>query len=99
MLHAGTLVAQGQAVAAVVATGERTEIGRIGSLVREVVTLATPLTRRLDQFARQITILILVIGAATFAYGYMVAGLAPLEVFLAVVGLAVAAIPEGFPRW
>lgn len=97
MLHAGTLVAQGQAVAAVVATGERTEIGRIGSLVREVVTLATPLTRRLDQFARQITILILVIGAATFAYGYLVAGLAPLEVFLAVVGLAVAAIPEGLP--
>ena len=97
MLHAGTIVAQGQALAAVVATGEHTEIGRIGSLVREVATLATPLTRRLDQFARQITVLILSIGAATFAYGLLVAGMPALEIFLAVVGLAVAAIPEGLP--
>lgn len=97
MLHAGTIVAQGQALAAVVATGEHTEIGRIGSLVREVATLATPLTRRLDQFARQITVLILTIGAATFAYGLLVAGMPALEIFLAVVGLAVAAIPEGLP--
>lgn len=97
MLHAGTMVAQGQATAVVVATGEGTEIGRIGTLVREVVTLATPLTRRLDHFARQITVLILAIGALTFAFGYFVRGLPMLEVFLAVVGLAVAAIPEGLP--
>lgn len=97
MLYAGTLVSQGQALAVVVATGERTEIGRIGALVREVTSLATPLTRRLDQFARQITALIVALGALTFAYGFLAAGMPVLDIFLAVVGLAVAAIPEGLP--
>jgi len=97
MAYSGTLVAFGQGVGVVVATGARTEIGRIGRLVGEMHTLATPLTRRLDEFARQITGFILVVGALTFAYGHWVAQLPMMDVFLAVVGLAVAAIPEGLP--
>lgn len=97
MAYSGTLVAVGQGQGIVVATGPDTEIGRIGTLVSEVQTLATPLTRRLDQFARQITFIILLIGALTFLYGRYAAGMPTLEIFLAVVGLAVAAIPEGLP--
>ncbi|WP_018410685.1 HAD-IC family P-type ATPase [Methyloversatilis thermotolerans] len=97
MCHAGTLVASGQAHGLVVATGTHTEIGRIGELVGEVDVLATPLTRRLDQFARQITAVILVVALLTMAYGYFVARMPLMELFLAVVGLAVAAIPEGMP--
>jgi magnesium-transporting ATPase (P-type) len=55
MAYAGTVVGVGQASGVVVATGARTEIGRIGHLVAGVGQLSTPLTRRLDQFARQIT--------------------------------------------
>ena len=90
----GTIVAGGQAQGVVVATGTGTEIGRIGTLVSDVQTLATPLTRRLDQFARQVTVFILLVAALTLAYGHFVAQLPALELFLAVVGLAVAAIPE-----
>jgi len=97
MAYAGTLVSFGQAQGLVVTTGQSTEIGRIGTLVGEVQTLATPLTRRLDQFARQITFFILAVGLVTFLYGRWVMGMPTLEVFLAVVGLAVAAIPEGLP--
>jgi len=97
MAHSGTLVASGQALAVVVATGADTEIGRIGILVGEVHTLATPLTRRLDQFARQITLAILGVALVTVAYGHFVARMPLLDLFLAVVGLAVAAIPEGMP--
>ncbi len=97
MAYSGTTVGFGQARGVVVATGAATEIGRIGALVGEVATLATPLTRRLDQFARQITLFILAVGALTFAYGYLVRHMPTLEIFLAVVGLAVAAIPEGLP--
>jgi magnesium-transporting ATPase (P-type) len=93
----GTLVAYGQGQGVVVATGAQTELGRIGTLVGEVQTLATPLTRRLDQFARQITAFILGVSALTMLYGYFVAKMPLLELFLAVVGLAVAAIPEGMP--
>lgn len=97
MAYAGTVVAVGQGAGVVVATGGHTEIGRIGRLVSEVQSLATPLTRRLDQFSRQITVFILVVSAATFLWGSRVGGLPPLDIFLAVVGLAVAAIPEGLP--
>jgi magnesium-transporting ATPase (P-type) len=97
MAYAGTVVGVGQATGVVVATGARTEIGRIGHLVAGVGQLSTPLTRRLDQFARQITLVILGVGALTFVYGYFVVQMPALDIFLAVVGLAVAAIPEGLP--
>ena len=97
MAYSGTVVSFGQAHGLVVGTGQATEIGRIGTLVGEVQTLATPLTRRLDQFARQITAFILAVGLITFLYGYFVREMPLLEIFLAVVGLAVAAIPEGLP--
>jgi magnesium-transporting ATPase (P-type) len=97
LAYSGTLVVYGQGRGVVVATGSDTEVGRIGALVSETSSLTTPLTRRLDQFARQITGLILLVGAVTFAYAHLVGGVDILEAFLAVVGLAVAAIPEGLP--
>ena len=97
MCHSGTLVSSGQGRGVVVFTGAQTEIGRIGGMVGEVATLVTPLTRRLDQFARQITAFILAVAALTMVYGHFVVHMPPLELLLAVVGLAVAAIPEGMP--
>ena len=97
MAYSGTVASFGQAQGVVVGTGQATEIGRIGALVGEVQTLATPLTRRLDQFARQITLFILAVGLIAFLHGYFVREMPVLDIFLAVVGLAVAAIPEGLP--
>ncbi|HUX81334.1 MAG TPA: HAD-IC family P-type ATPase [Halothiobacillus sp.] len=97
MAYAGTVVTFGQGQGVVVATGKVTEMGRIGTLMGTVPTLVTPLTRRLDQMARQMTALILVIGLITFLYGHFVRSMPMLDIFLAVVGLAVAAIPEGLP--
>lgn len=97
MAFSGSSVVSGQALGMVVETGGQTQIGRIGALVRDVRELGTPLTRRLDEFARQITAFILLVGALTFGVGHWVYGMPMLDVFLAVVGLAVAAIPEGLP--
>jgi magnesium-transporting ATPase (P-type) len=97
MAYSGTTVGAGQGLGVVVATGAATEIGRIGALVAGVSGLATPLTRRLDQFGRQITVFILVVSLVTFLFGRYIGGLPALDIFLAVVGLAVAAIPEGLP--
>ncbi|MCG3171109.1 MAG: putative cation-transporting ATPase F [Pseudomonadales bacterium] len=97
MAWSGTVVAFGQARGVVVATGTDTEIGRIGRLVAETEQLATPLTRRLDQFARQITLFVVAVAAVSFLYGHYVQAMPALDAFLAVVGLAVAAIPEGLP--
>ncbi len=97
MCFSGTLVSAGQAQGVVVCTGQSTEIGRIGTLVGDIQGLVTPLMRRLDQFARQITWFILGLALLTMGYGHFVARMDALELFLAVVGLAVAAIPEGMP--
>jgi magnesium-transporting ATPase (P-type) len=97
MAYSGTVVTYGQGRGVVVATGSNAEIGRIGTLVAGVESLTTPLTRRLDQFARQITVIILGLSLLTFLYGHYVADMSALDIFLAVVGLAVAAIPEGLP--
>lgn len=97
MAYSGTLISAGHAQGVVIATGKQTEIGKIGTLVSAVEILATPLTRRLDTFAKQMTVFILLIGMITFAYGYWVMGMPVLELFLAIVGLSVAAIPEGLP--
>jgi magnesium-transporting ATPase (P-type) len=97
LAHSGTLVVYGQGRGVVVATGTRTEVGRIGTLVGEAPSLSTPLTKRLDQFARQVTMFILLVGVAAFLYARVRGGMDLLEAFSVVTGLAVAAIPEGLP--
>jgi calcium-translocating P-type ATPase len=72
-------------------------LGRIGALLAEVQTLTTPLVRQLTGFARWLTLAILVIAAATMAFGVLVHGFTWTDMFIAAVGLAVAAIPEGLP--
>ena len=96
MAFSGTLVVRGQAEGVVVATGEATEVGRIGRLLREVRPLATPLVAQMERFARTLTVVVLALAAATFAVGGL-RGFPWAEMFLASVGLAVAAIPEGLP--
>jgi calcium-translocating P-type ATPase len=97
MLWSGTLVTQGTARGLVVATGQATEIGRIGGLLAGVEQLTTPLVAQMDHFARWLSFLILLCAALLLAYGYFVGHMPFDEMFMAVVGVAVAAIPEGLP--
>jgi len=97
MAFSGTLVAAGTGRGVVVATGGATEIGRISGLLSTVETLTTPLVRQINGFARWLTILILLIAAVLLVYGYFVVHMPFEELFMIVVGLAVAAIPEGLP--
>jgi magnesium-transporting ATPase (P-type) len=97
MVFSGTLVTSGQAKGVVVATGTGTEIGRISGLLSTVEVLTTPLVTQMSVFARWLTILILVIAALLLLYGYLTPHRDFGELFMAVVGLSVAAIPEGLP--
>jgi magnesium-transporting ATPase (P-type) len=97
MAYSGTLVTHGQGTGLVVATGAGTEIGRISALVAGVEQLTTPLLRQMAQFGRWLTAAILVLASASFAFGVLVRDYTAAEMFLASVGLAVAAIPEGLP--
>ena len=97
MAFSGTLVTYGQGKGVVVATGKETEIGRVSGLLSEVTTLQTPLTRQMGIFARWLTGSILGLGALVLAFGLLVRDYGFAEIFIAVVGLTVAAIPEGLP--
>lgn len=72
MAYTGTLVAAGQARGLVVATGDETELGRIGAMRSHVEKLRTPLLARMDRFSRKLTVFILAVAAALMAPGLLV---------------------------
>jgi len=93
----GTIVTSGQAKGVVTATGAETEIGRISGLLSSVDRLQTPLLMQMNLFARWLTLLILLIASALVAFGVFIRKDGFSETFMSVVGLSVAAIPEGLP--
>ena len=97
MLFSGTLVAAGTGRGVVVAIGRDTQIGQISGMLSRVQTLTSPLVAQMDRFARWLTVFILIVGGALLAYGTLVGQMPFSELFMAVVGLSVAAIPEGLP--
>lgn len=97
MAYAGTMVVQGQGTGTVVATGDATEVGRIGHLLASVSSVATPLLVSMARFSRWLTVGILLLAAVTVAFGRLVYGEPWQDMILTAVGLAVAAIPEGLP--
>jgi len=96
LAFSSSLVTYGTATGIVVATGDATQIGRISELLADVEILETPLTRRIARFSHVLLGAILVVCSLTFAVG-VVRGQPWFDTFLAVVALAVGAIPEGLP--
>jgi len=97
MAFGGTMVTAGTGRGVVVATGPRSEIGRISGMVEEVEALTTPLLEQMDIFARWLTVLILLVAGVLLVYGYFIGQMRFADLFMTVVGLSVAAIPEGLP--
>ncbi|HSK40285.1 MAG TPA: HAD-IC family P-type ATPase, partial [Arenibaculum sp.] len=97
MAYSGTLVTSGQGLGIVTATGAATEIGRIGAMLAGVQTLTTPLLAQMTRFGRWLTAAILILAASTFLFGVSLRDFGAAEMFMAAVGIAVAAIPEGLP--
>jgi magnesium-transporting ATPase (P-type) len=97
MAFSGTMVVSGRATGVVVATGSETELGRINQLLAAVTALETPLLRQIKKFGYAITAVIAVVAVLVFAYGKWVKGMDFVELFQAIVGIAVSVIPEGLP--
>jgi magnesium-transporting ATPase (P-type) len=97
MAFSGTMVVSGRATGVVVGTRSQTELGRINQLLAGVSALETPLLRQIKKFGYAITAVIGVVSVLIFAYGRWAQGMAFVELFQAVIGIAVSAIPEGLP--
>jgi magnesium-transporting ATPase (P-type) len=96
LAFAGSTVMSGRGKGVIIATGLRTEVGKIAETVTAAETTKPPLVVRMEQFARQISFVVL--GAcALLAVVALSKGMPWLDVFFLAVALAVSAIPEGLP--
>lgn len=95
MAFMGTLAAYGRAKGVVVATGMKTEFGKIAAALQEAEE-PTPLQVRLDKFGRNLGIAITAVAFVLFLLGIS-RGLVITEMLLTSISLAVAAVPEGLP--
>lgn len=96
MVFSGTSVARGSGSAVVVATGERTEIGRISALLEETEDEQTPLEKRMGRLGRTLALASLGIALVVGVAG-VVSGKPPALMLTTAIALAVAAVPEGLP--
>ncbi|WP_035340727.1 calcium-translocating P-type ATPase, SERCA-type [Halalkalibacter hemicellulosilyticus] len=96
MAFMGTLITQGSAVGVVVATGMKTEMGKIAHLLQSTETLMTPLQLKLEQLGKILIIVALFLTALVVLIGVW-QGHEVYTMILSGVSLAVAAIPEGLP--
>lgn len=95
MAFKGTLVTGGRAKGLVIATGMKTELGRIAGMLQED-EVATPLQIRMTKFGKNLSYIILLICLILFVTGVM-RGEEPYKILLLSISLAVAAIPEALP--
>ena len=97
MLFSSSIVAAGTGVGVVTATGPDAEIGRITTLLADIETFDTPLTRQIAAFGKQLAGIIAVMAVVMVAIGKLLHNMPAGELISATIGFAVAAIPEGLP--
>lgn len=93
---AGSTVLKGRAMGFVIATGSKTELGKIASHVTNSESSKTPLVIRMEKFTKQISLLVIII-AIIITFILYLTKMAPKEIFFTVVALSISAIPEGLP--
>jgi Ca2+-transporting ATPase len=97
MAYGGTLVTNGYGVGIVVLTGDDTETGKISQTMIKAEKLETPLTKRISYFSKKLLFVILGLSLLTFIFGILFTQRTMTELFMEVVALSVAVIPEGLP--
>lgn len=92
----GTTVATGEALAVVIATGMRTELGRIATLSQSTDRELSPLQREIRHIATLVSYGVVVLGVILLIIA-LAAHLPFKEALLFAVGFASALIPQGMP--
>lgn len=96
MAYMSTSVAYGRGEGIVVATGDKTEIGKIATMINEAKEETTPLQKRLADLGKLLGIIAIIICVALFVVA-LIQKRDPIEMLITAISLAVAAVPEGLP--
>lgn len=94
--YMGCVVTKGHGKCKIVATGMKTEMGAIASMLQTIEDDTTPLQKRLAQLSKYIAIGCLLICLVVSVTGVL-RGEPILQMLITGVSLAVAAVPEGLP--
>lgn len=97
MAFSSTTVSAGTGVGIVIAIGKDTEIGKINEMISEVDEITTPLLKQTAKFGKTVSIVIVGIAFVIYLFGHFFRHYDSGELLMSVIGLAVAAIPEGLP--
>ena len=96
MVVSSTVITNGRAVCVVTDTGMDTEVGRIAGMLLGEGDSSTPLQRKMAEISKTLSFVCLAVCAVMFGVGLLYHR-PILEMLMAAVSLAVAAIPEGLP--
>jgi Ca2+-transporting ATPase len=99
-VFAGTVVTSGQGIAEVVATGVRTELGKIGKALQKIEPEPTPLQTETGRVVRFLAVLgLAACTAVVVGYGLTRGGSWPVwkDGLLAGIAMAMSILPEEFP--
>lgn len=101
MAYQGTAVASGRGIGIVVATGMRSELGRVASLIDAAESDPTPLEVQIDWLGKALGLVVLVLATIVVGTILLTSEISTfsgsVDAVLVGVSLAVAAVPEGLP--
>ena len=97
MAYKGTVVACGRGLGVTVALGDKTELGKIASVIKDSQKEMTPLQKSIKDVGKVLTYLVLLVAIITFIIEIIINPANIMDAFLTSVAISVAAIPESMP--
>lgn len=96
MGYMGTVVTKGKARLEAVATGERTQMGKVSKMLENIDEQQTPLQKKLGELGKTLALICIGVCIIVFLAG-VIRGEPVLDMLMTGITIAIAAIPEGLP--
>ncbi|MDE5946813.1 MAG: cation-translocating P-type ATPase [Oscillospiraceae bacterium] len=96
IIYCGTSAVKGTCQAKVIATGKKTQVGKISSMLENIDEGMTPLQKRLAELGKIVAIICVGVCIAVFLAGVL-RGEDTFTMLMSGITIAIAAIPEGLP--
>lgn len=96
MVYMGAVVTKGVGEMTAVATGQRSQMGRVSTMLEEIAEPETPLQKKLGELGKTLAIICIAVCIVVFLAGVL-RGEPVLDMAMTGITIAIAAIPEGLP--
>jgi P-type Ca2+ transporter type 2C len=96
LVFGGTIITEGRGKAIVYATGQKSQMGRIATLIQETEKAESPLQVQTNQLGKKLGFLAFVAGSLIFLMGF-IRGYDLESLLLFSIAAIVSSIPEGLP--